>query len=120
MAEVRLPHIHRPGNETHGDLAAELQDPDRLCCGEQLAMLWGDLYRGPDDDGLAEYRYVCRLFRRPTLEAAEAMARAWHAKGAAVIDGVLAARRARLAQREATIAAAHARPGTIEIPEGSC
>jgi len=57
------------------------------------------------------------IFRAPTLEAAEADARNWHAAGNAVVSDIILDRAARLAEREATIARAHSRPGSVIIPE---
>lgn len=77
-----------------------------------LGPLWGVSY--------GEVRIRDRIFRAPTLEEAEKEARAWHAEGEAVIETILKgrteARKAREEQRRATIAASHARPGSIVIP----
>ena len=81
---------------------------DAICCGDRLSCYWGEVAGG--------YRVKQQVFRAPTLEAAEARARAWYAEGAAVISGIVSARRARLLQRQATLAAAIARPGTIVVP----
>jgi hypothetical protein len=80
-----------------------------LCCGKLLCPSWGEL-----GDGV---RYLARYFYAPTLAAAEAEARAWHAEGAAVVANVVAAREARLARRTETIRRAHEIYATVRAPE---
>jgi hypothetical protein len=80
------------------------------CAGEPLAYSWGYT-----PDGSPGVRARRKVFRAATLEAAEAAARAWAAEAQAVIQTVVSARATRLAKREATIAAAHARHGEVEV-----
>lgn len=114
-AEVRLPVEWRrlPAEEGAGDLRSDLRQPLEQCCEEPLHWDWGTQYCGKHGEDRCTYRFRARVFRHSTLEAAEAAARAWHAEGAKVIADLLAARNTRLAQRAVTIAAAHARPGTL-------
>jgi len=118
MAEVRLPVETRelPAEEGAGDLRADLQHKELCCCGETLVPGWGEPWHGENGLARCAYRYRVRIFHAPTLEAAEAAAYAWHAEGVEAIGRIIAARETRMAQRAATIAAAHARSGTIEIP----
>jgi hypothetical protein len=105
MAAVSLPtNEHSFGKFLSRDLVEESQ----ACCGQYLSSKWGDVS--------TNCRVVSRTFRAPTLAAAEAAARAWHAEGAAVIAGIVARRNARLVRREATIAAAHAVHGEVAAP----
>jgi len=135
-AVVTLP---TEGMELRRDLQCNLK-----CCDEILTLVWG-VPHGVTSiiDRAVSWpaRGKTRLFRAPTLEEAEKEARAWHAEGEAVIESILGVRKApmedqkaqeererqeaqraiearekREEQRRATIAAAHARPGSIVIP----
>lgn len=90
-------------------LADECIARDTQCCGDLLVPSWGRW------DG-AGRRERWEIFRAPTLEAAEAAARYWHAQGCEVIDGLLRARAARLSRRDWTIVSAHAVHGTVMAP----
>jgi hypothetical protein len=79
------------------------------CCGEMLLASWGELGEG--------FRYLDRDFYAPTLAAAEAEARAWHAEGAAAVASVVSSREARLARRAETIRRAHETYTTVRAPE---
>jgi len=96
--QVQLP-ADRNG-KLHGDMQSAA-----VCAGEPLNPFWGDV-SGP-------VRVKSRVFRAPTLEAAEAAARAWGANVEAVIRPIVSARTTRLIKRDATIAAAHARHGEV-------
>jgi hypothetical protein len=99
--------VSLPAGEATQTVPEEIVSPKQQCCNEYLTGQWG--YLGED----RRRRERTRTFFAPTLAYAEAAARAWHAEGTAVISSVLSARMVRLAQREATIAAAHAVHGEV-------